>query len=227
MVLYLGGQGIQKFANSSTPVEVGTAVFLPAGALHGFQHTSERAPLSLVIDFQLVGDQLQQETVRSINGSELANIRRELARLLKRRTTASGELPLERATVALQILIGLLRTAGWLQQLNAVSADERNPAIQQLLSKMDPTVPLINVVHRSGYNRDYLNRLVKKETGLTLGQLRNQQRLAKAKQLLTDGFQVGSAAAIVGLPDQSYFARWFRLQTGKPPSHWIRQLART
>lgn len=225
MVVYLAGQGAQKFDDGSAPVEAGTAVLIPAGVSHGFQYRGERAPLSLAIDFHFDGEELRRKTVCSVTASELTHIRRELARMLKRGADPRDGVPLESASVVLQIVMGLLRTAGWLRQPEMTAGGERNPAIQQLLAQMDPTLPLFSVVERSGYNRDYLNRLVKKETGLTLGQLRNQQRLAKAKQLLAEGFQVGSAGAIVGIPDQSYFARWFRLQTGKPPSRWIRQLA--
>jgi AraC family L-rhamnose operon transcriptional activator RhaR len=88
---------------------------------------------------------------------------------------------------------------------------------------MDPTASSLNVVKQSGYHRDHLNRLVKKETGLTLGQFRMQLRLEKAKDLLSSGVQVGNVATMVGFLDQSYFARWFRRQTGQPPSRWSRR----
>jgi AraC family L-rhamnose operon transcriptional activator RhaR len=128
--------------------------------------------------------------------------------------------------VILQLLITMLRAAGWLERLGPLSGSEKGQAINRLLAKMDPTIPLVQVVQQSGYHRDHLNRLLKKETGLTLGQLRAQQRLAKAKELLSNGVQVGNAAAMVGLPDQSYFARWFRRQTGQLPSRWRERVPR-
>jgi AraC family L-rhamnose operon transcriptional activator RhaR len=83
--------------------------------------------------------------------------------------------------------------------------------------------PLSEFIRKSGYQRDYLNRLVKKEVGLTLGQYRTQQRLLLAKRLLTQGVRVAEVSTAVGLLDQSYFARWFRKQTGQPPLVWNRR----
>ncbi|HWA85899.1 MAG TPA: helix-turn-helix transcriptional regulator, partial [Opitutus sp.] len=94
-------------------------------------------------------------------------------------------------------------------------------AMHRLLLTMPLESTLQHVVQRSGYQRDHLNRLVKKETGLTLGQFRAQRRLSRAKELLARGVKVGDVAGEIGLPDQSYFARWFRRQTGQSPSHWL------
>jgi AraC family transcriptional activator of pobA len=91
-----------------------------------------------------------------------------------------------------------------------------------LLAKLDPAMPLREVIRRSGYQRDHLNSLIKRESGITLGQYRSQRRLALAKRLLTEQVRVSAVAAAVGLPDQSYFARWFRKQTGQQPSTWGR-----
>ncbi len=221
-LLYLSGQGSQALEQGTLPVEPGTVVILPPGVVHSFRRAGARAPLSLAIDFRLDGEQFRNEAVCRITRSELLEIRREMAGLLRLQTRARGVLPWESTTVVLHLLISLLRAAGWVERARLPGVAEISPAIQQLVSSMDPTLPLLNVVQRSGYHRDHLNRLVKKETGLTLGQIRNQQRLAKAKELLAEGMQVGSAAASVGLPDQSYFARWFRQQTGRPPSQWLR-----
>ena len=89
-----------------------------------------------------------------------------------------------------------------------------------LLSIVSHTTPLAESIRRSGYQRDHLNRLVKKETGLTLGQYRAQLRLAKAKELLDGGAKIAPTGAAIGLADQGYFARWFRRQTGQTPSAW-------
>jgi AraC family transcriptional activator of pobA len=222
VILYLGGQGRQLFKDGAARVEPGTLVVVPPGVWHAFQRTADRAPLCLMIDFRLRGARLHRAVVCSVNRSELSQVRQHLAHLLKLQAGASGVLRWESATVILQLLITMLRAAGWLERMQLPSGGKTGPAIHRLLAKMDPATPLLHVVQRSGYNRDHLNRLVKRETGLTLGQLRTQPRLVKAKELLSHGVQVGNVAATVGLPDQSYFARWFRRQTGQPPSRWSR-----
>jgi AraC family transcriptional regulator, transcriptional activator of pobA len=224
VLLYLSGRGRQVFKKETAQVEPGTLVLLPPGALHSFQRTADRSPLCLMIDFRLRGARQNRPLVCSVNRSELAQIRQHLAHLIRLHDEASGPLRLESATVILQLLIMLLRAAGWMERMPLPSGNATGPALRRLLTKMEPTSPLARVVQQSGYNRDHLNRLVKKETGLTLGQVRTKQRLARAKELLSGGVRVGEAAAAVGLPDQSYFARWFRRQTGQPPSRWNRRL---
>jgi len=223
MILYISGRGQQIFQNGAAQVEPGTLVLLPPGKLHAFQRAANRAPLCLMIDFHLKGERVHPEAICSVNRSELSQVRQHLASLLRLQSRARGVLRWESAAAILQILITMLRAAGWLEHTPPSSGRETSLPIRRLLSNLDPTVPLLDVVKRSGYNRDHLNRLVKKETGLTLGQLRTQRRLSKAKALLSEGLQVGHVAAVIGLPDQSYFARWFRRQTGRPPSGWGRQ----
>jgi len=219
-ILYLSGQGRQILKTDTAEIEAGSLVVLPPGVSHGFQRTSDRPPLCLMIDFQLRGARLRKVAVCSMNRSELLQVRQHLARLLKLQSGARGILHWESATVITQLLIAMLRAAGWLESLRPLPGGENGHAIHQLLTKIDLTIPLVHVVTRSGYHRDHLNRLLRKETGLTLGQLRAQQRLVKAKELLSQGVQVGNVATEVGLTDQSYFARWFHHQTGQRPSQW-------
>jgi AraC-like DNA-binding protein len=122
--------------------------------------------------------------------------------------------------MVIQVVITLLRSAGWLPRETPHSPGNSGKAISDLLSKMDPSSRLSEVILKSGYQRDHLNALVKRETGLTLGQYRSQQRLLIAKRLLAEQLRVASVAAAVGITDQSYFSRWFRRQTGQQPRAW-------
>jgi AraC family L-rhamnose operon transcriptional activator RhaR len=219
-ILYIEGRGTQVFRSDSAPVSPGTLVIIPAGLEHSFERSSERTPQCLMINFRLRGERSQPRAVCSVNRSELAQVRQRLADLLRLQSGARGVLRWESSITILQLLMSLLRLAGWLERVDLPSGNAGGSAIRRLLGDMDPANPLSQLVLRSGYNRDHLNRLVRKETGLTLGQLRNQRRLAKAKKLLSAGVQVGNVAAAVGLLDQSYFARWFRRQTGEAPSRW-------
>lgn len=220
-LLYLSGRGRQLLAGGDALVEPGTLVVMPPGAAHAFTRTTERAPLCLMLDFRLQGLAERPMVVCSLNRSELAQVRQQLAQLIRLQAEVGGSLRWEGAAVGLQLLVNLLRIAGWLERAPAALGTGSGRALRQLLAKIDPANPLRRVVQQSGYQRDHLNRLVKKETGLTLGQFRAQRRLARAKELLAQGLRVATVAAAVGLPDQNYFARWFRRQTGLRPSTWI------
>jgi AraC family L-rhamnose operon transcriptional activator RhaR len=73
---------------------------------------------------------------------------------------------------------------------------------------------------RVGLQKDYLNRLVRRATGLTLGQWRDRELLRAAEASLRQGRRVAVVASDLGFSDANYFARWFRKQTGLSPSHW-------
>lgn len=222
-LLYLSGQGRQTLASGKARVEPGTLVVVPPGVSHSFSRAEGRTPLCLMIDFRLQGAKTRRATLGSLNRSEFTRIRQDLAYLLGLQADAGGALRWESSVVILQLLIALLRSAGWLVRVEPAASGTGGQAILDLLAKMDFAGSLEEVVRRSGYQRDHLNRLVKKTTGLTLGQYRAQQRLALARKLLSQNVQVANVAAAVGLPDQSYFARWFRRQTGQSPSVWSRR----
>ena len=221
-ILYLSGLGHQTFADSDISVEPGTLVVFPPGLVHAFQSTTNRMPLCLMIEFDLKGARSNRPAVYKMNRSELIEVRQKLAYLFKLRSRARGGLHVESATVVLQLLITLLRVAGWLERVPELVGGPGESAIHRLLYSVDVTTPLQQIIRQSGYQRDHLNHLVKKETGLSLGQVRMQRRLVKAKELLSDGIRVANVANEVGFTDQSYFSRWFRQQTGRVPSRWPR-----
>lgn len=223
-LLYLSGNGRQKIAESEARVSPGTLVMLPPGVLHAFVRTHGPAPLCVMIDFQLKGARSLAPILCSLNRSDLAGMREQLG-LLTAWPAEKGALRWEAAIAVLQSLTIALRASGWVKQISPGTKAGPGPAIQDLLNQLLHVPSLTEVIRRSGYQRDHLNRLVKRETGLTLGQYRAHQRLAKSKELLSQGMQVAGVATAVGLHDQSYFARWFRHQTGKRPSSWGRNVS--
>lgn len=220
-LLYLAGSGRQIFSGEEISVGPGTLVVVPPGMLHAFKRTTNRGPLSLMIDFELKVARPNPRVICCENHADLMQIRQQLAYLLRLRSDASEALGWESAAIILQLLITLLRSAGWLERAPVLTSGGSDSAIHRLLFSMNLTLPLQQIVLQSGYQRDHFNRLVKKETGLSLGQFRSQRRLIKAKELLAHGVKVANVADAVGLPDQSYFARWFRVQTGQTPSTWF------
>jgi AraC family L-rhamnose operon transcriptional activator RhaR len=223
-LLYLSGEGRQRISRSSARVEPGTLVMIPPGTPHSFVRSGTKMPLCLAIDCRLRLPGRRQAAVSSLNRSELAQVRQSLAHLARMHSDSQEELHIDAAVLVLQIMVTLLRSAGWLPRETAPARGQSGKAILGLLSRIEPSTPLAEVIRRSGYQRDHLNSLVKRETGLTLGQYRAERRLSLAKRLLAEQVQVSGVATAVGLPDQSYFARWFRRQTGQQPSAWGRIL---
>ena len=71
---------------------------------------------------------------------------------------------------------------------------------------------------------NYLNKTVKHHTHRTAIDWIEIARLNMAKQLLKDkSVPIGDVAGRVGVPDQSYFARFFKKKTGLTPSEFRTQ----
>lgn len=219
VLVYLRGTGNQTVGGRRIAVQPGTLIVLPPGVEHAFCRTGRWLPLCLMIDFQLPGSRLRSPAAGRLAGSELTELRQRVAQLSRRKARADRLRRWDAALVILKLLVNLLRRAGWVEGPAAKAAGPAS-AVAALLAGMVPCEPLAEVIRRSGYQRDHLNRLCKRETGLTLGQHRARRRLAEAKVLLGRGMRVGEVAAAVGVDDPNYFARWFRRQTGSRPSEW-------
>jgi AraC family L-rhamnose operon transcriptional activator RhaR len=96
--------------------------------------------------------------------------------------------------------------------------------VERLLETKDgPDVSLEDIASHTGYQHDHLNRLLRAECGLTLGQLRSRVRLKRAVTLLGEKVPIQEVGEKIGILDPNYFARWFRQQTGVSPSSWRRR----
>ena len=73
------------------------------------------------------------------------------------------------------------------------------------------------------YNPNYLNRLMLRETGMTLHRYVLERRLASAKELLfTTKQPIGEIAVQLGFHSASHFSNFFRKETGMTPDSFRR-----
>ncbi|CAH1204762.1 AraC family transcriptional regulator [Paenibacillus sp. JJ-223] len=73
-----------------------------------------------------------------------------------------------------------------------------------------------------GYNRAYLSRIFKQETGLSPVTYLLKLRIDKSRQLLRErpDLSIEQVSASVGLPDALYFSKQFKRFHGEAPSHY-------
>ena len=87
---------------------------------------------------------------------------------------------------------------------------------------LDEKLTLVRLGEVSGnLSRQYLCRIFKKQTGLTIGDYILEHRIAKAKDLLTNtDLSIGEIAVMIGLESESYFYRsWKRTESDSPSEY--------
>jgi AraC family transcriptional activator of pobA len=218
LLLYLRGQGEQRVGRIKIPVGPGSVFFVPPGRIHEFREKAPRRAICLVAD--LGGAAPKRTGFRSgrLSAETLATIRQHVA-------TLSGErqrhLDLSAGAAALFILESCRRAC-----TGENAPDRAGAAILARLRRhwhpdSEGRWPRpAELAQRTGLQKDYLNRLVRRACGLTLGQWRDRELLRAAEDQLKRRASVEKASLALGFTDQSYFARWFRKQTGLPPSQW-------
>lgn len=91
-----------------------------------------------------------------------------------------------------------------------------------LESLFDPQRTIGNITgyaQAAGISENYLSRQVKQSTGRSVGAWIDIARVVRAKRLLArTSMPIIDIASAVGLDDQSYFARFFKRETGQTPT---------
>ncbi|TAL05022.1 MAG: AraC family transcriptional regulator [Verrucomicrobia bacterium] len=222
-LVYLGGQGQQQIQAAAYPVKSGTAVFLPPRVQHAFHRLATRRPLCLLVDFDWRRAPRRTAQIATLPQSSLLEVRQQLAEISRLQSLAGGSPPLLMSAMILKLLNAILRGLSLAGQHPQVLASVVSHKLEKLLASPDSAgLRLRELARAAGYQHDYLNRLLKSHSGLTMGQLRSRRLLARSQQLLRQPGSVATVASGVGFLDPNYFARWFRKQTGMSPSHWRR-----
>lgn len=218
MLLYLRGRGEQRVGRHKHPAGPGTVFFIPPGRIHEFREHAPRRAICLVADLGGAGPRKQGFRRGQLSAEALAAVRQQVAALSAER---GRNLELAAGGAALVILDACRRACA-----GENSAPPSGGAILMRLQRAwrpgaDGRWPRpAELARRTGLQKDYLNRLVRRACGLTLGQWRDRELLRSAENQLKRGSRVAAVSETLGFSDPSYFARWFRKQTGLPPSHW-------
>lgn len=220
-LLYLAGKGFQKIGREEFAIEAGSLVFIAARTSHAFRNTGGRPPLCLVIDFEWHAGNSRKSNLIRLARMEFGQVKHELSRITKLHPTAKKAPPIQASASILSIL-GIFATQTRLTEQQEVTSSGIRPRVDRLLRADDGIrLSMKELAQRAGYQVDYLNRIFKQESGLTLGQYRGRLLANKAKNLLAQRNWVQDVAEELGFEDQNYFARWFRHQTGERPKHFL------
>lgn len=227
ILIYLMGRGQQRVDGTLYPARPGTVIHVPAGKEHAFEHLNGRQPLCLVIDLEMGAGRGTSHVCDQLTAEQLTETKARLSTLFRHPQIEKREMSLRVAAVVLDVLDMALKAIGWLTAMNRFSASRHysiSKRVERLLETKDgPEVDLKDIAALTGYQQDHLNRLLRTECGLTLGQLRSRIRLKQAVTLLANKVPVQEVGAKVGMVDANYFARWFKQQTGVSPSTWKRR----
>ena len=223
LLIYLSGSGRQVIDGVGSTARPGTVIYVAPGQVHAFERQRQRRPLCLVIDLKLNGTRKIRTPISQLSVTELNQIRSRLSSLFGYGRKSTEAMMLRLGAVILDVLDPVMATLGWFgggrlpqRRLTITRRVERELRAADVESKSLP-----QIARRVGYQHDHLNRLLKTECGLTLGQLRSKLRLERAQKLLGDGdLSISEVGEQIGLLDNNYFARWFRQQTGRTPSAW-------
>jgi AraC-like DNA-binding protein/uncharacterized RmlC-like cupin family protein len=224
VLIYLSGRGRQQMGERAHQCRPGSVVYVPPGQSHAYMRQMHAAPLVLVIDIDLEITRYSPHPVSLMPRADLTKVLRALQRLLAIRQPENRENALATAAIVMEILDRAMLASGWLKPVNRY-AERSGKALTQfterLLERMNgPEVTLEEIARRAGYEVEALNRRLRAESGLTLGQLRSRYRLGRAKTLIRQGLPMKIVAQRAGIPDNNYFARWFRQQTGMTPTQF-------
>ncbi len=232
MMICLLGTGHQRVEGEAFAARPGSVFVVPPGVRSRLEKSTARRPTNLVIDMDLEQSSWPVHVCTHLPESELAKVRAAAGKLFLIRDERAKEVQLMVGVAIFEILHIALKCSGWLRPVNRYG-DRRNLGMTRMVERAferadagqgagrDAT--LGDIAAMTGYQQDHLNRAVRSECGLTLGQLRARLKLQHSQRMLGDQRKsIADVAKAVGMKDANYFSRWFRKQAGMTPSAWRR-----
>ena len=178
------------------------------------------SPLSLVVDFNEA--KIMSKTVinRSVSLKFLSEIENAINRLVMN-SDLKKEQSAQSAGMILQIF-GLLYENLQSKEFNSQKIYPYTAKIRRLLSDQPRIVRFPReVAQLLKEDLSSINRKLRNESGMKLGNLIDEDRLNKCQQELQNSYtRISEIGWKCGFQDPNYFARWFRKKTGQTPTQW-------
>lgn len=96
--------------------------------------------------------------------------------------------------------------------------------INYIYSHLHTRITLDTLADYVGLSASYLSRLFKQETGMSVSEYIEHQKIETAKNMLQySDYTPGEISFILGFPSQSYFTERFRKATGLTPKKYLKQ----
>lgn len=210
LILYLSGEGVQRVGSRRRNARTGDLFVIPPDVVHGFAIHRGSRPVCVVLDYELEGASRVRASHRRLATATLNDLHALLARV-----PAKGRLTLADYSAILAVVARLLEPS---PSVAASTAGEG--VFMKVRDLLREPASLASVARAAGYHPDHLTRKLKREAGFGLRALRDRMRLEAAQAAIRTAPSIAEAAARSGFEDPNYFARWFRQQTGEPPSAW-------
>ncbi|MFH1499833.1 MAG: AraC family transcriptional regulator [Verrucomicrobiota bacterium] len=215
LILFLSGQGNQLVRDRPHEARAGDLFIIPPGVEHGYKMMGGSRPLCLVLDYhkaakstRMIHRKLPQQSLNELHG-------------LLARVPTKGRPTLSDYPAIIAVIARLLEPSAPAAPPSAAVAGQ--PLVERVRQGLRDNRGLNELAKETGYVRDALSRRLKREHGLGLRALRDQERLQAAQAALMSSDSIAEAATRAGFEDPNYFTRWFRKQTGTPPGYWRRQ----
>ena len=218
LLLYLRGRGEQQVDQKKWAVGAGAVFFIPPGKKHAFRETGPRRAICLVVD--LAGGGVRRWGFRHgfLPAERMAEVRQRVAGMGMGRSSGLELSAGSAALLVLDVCRQACRGAGVKNEVGS-SVIRRLERVWRI--DEDGKWPRPGeLAKRVGLQKDYLNRMVRLSSGLTLGQWRAGELLRSVEADIQKGLRVFDVAGRAGFTDQNYFSRWFRKQTGLAPTRW-------
>lgn len=134
------------------------------------------------------------------------------------------------STKAISELMGEMYR-GYCRLVRKHSMKNLSPTVQKVIilinSDLSANLTLSNLAKSQNLSAGYLSAVFKKETGKTLTEYIQGERVELAIRLLTTtNLQIQTIALHCGIMDMQYFSKIFKKHTGKTPKEYRRSMAR-
>ena len=221
------GKAVWVLDDEPVTFGAGDLLIVPPGPRHyGYSTTQRVTLLSLHITARLAGGQDVLEllapprTQRVARGTALDQYLR--GAMAEYQRGAGDETSLMLRPWAQLITLELLRDN---DRRGLLQPRPLDPIVTEVMSalneRVDQPTSLDELAQWAGYSAQHLNRLFRRQLGITPLQYLARLRMQRAARLLAEGeLTVQAIAARVGYSDPYYFSRLFKQHTGQSPAQY-------